>query len=207
MECRPASSRQHQRYYEESFTESEDDEEPIYHFVQDTSCDAASSSSYIRQWAANVPYGRAPKSQQQQPRREPSPERVSRTKRVSRPKLITSIGRRPTSTTSSSYHHANPTRSPSSETSTTDYSSIATPPPPPHDLMRKYSPTPIQHSQSHHYRTSPPSDVDPEEQAWWIPHSSSRSHISATPISISNKKSPYAYENTGYHVQPRLVRH
>ncbi|KAK1227228.1 hypothetical protein PQX77_009862 [Marasmius sp. AFHP31] len=206
MECRPTSSFQHQQFYDQ-YSESEEDDEPIYHYVQDTSCEPSSSSSYIRQWAASIPYGRAPKPASSHPRRDKSPEEFHH---HSRPKLLTSISRRPISTTSSSYHHANPAKSPSTETTTsTDYSSIATPPPP-HSLMKNYS----HHHHSHHRKSSPPSDVDPTDDAphnvWWIPQSTSqpsRSSYSATPISISNKKSPHAYDNTGYHVQPRRMRH
>ncbi|KAG7093870.1 hypothetical protein E1B28_007508 [Marasmius oreades] len=118
IQCRPASSNHHHHLVADNDDAYDDDDEPVYHYVQDT--------SYIRQWAAAIPDGSLPHDNNDDDchpsipsrRQSPSPHRSR-----SRPKLLTSLSKPPTSTTSSSFHHADVlSSSPSS-----DSSSLATP--------------------------------------------------------------------------------
>ncbi|KAL0579276.1 hypothetical protein V5O48_002730 [Marasmius crinis-equi] len=183
LECRPASSHQHRQLYEcvDSYSDEDEFEEPIYHYVQDT------SSSYIRQWAANVPSGAPPT--------RPSPITTTTTRHRSpsrpRPKLLTSLSRPPASTTSQSFHNA---ESPSSSES-----SIATPTDAPSPSLMKYvkgwvSPK-HPHKQFHPPPSSsspPASEADDEPQVWWIPESSRASYTSqAMPISTQKRRSEH----------------
>ncbi|KAF9268981.1 hypothetical protein L218DRAFT_412208 [Marasmius fiardii PR-910] len=165
IECRPASSTQHFVDDYDVIDVDEYDEQPVYHYVQDT--------SYIRQWAAAIPQGPPPTDEQHvyhhhttiSPSRRSSPSPSGSYRSRSRPKLLTSLSKPPSSTTGSTFHHADAdvlSSSPSSEST----SSLATPTSPAFSLKM------IEFVKSWVASPSPHSNV--HDNAWWTEQSTSQ---------------------------------